>query len=123
MLNFLMPLVKNPLARLLVSKTIEKVSHHLEKEKIIRVREIEAAKTVSVEQVRQQQHSIKDEILTFLVAGILLACFIPQTQPFMLQGFEIMRTAPTEFWWAVLICFSGSFGLSTLRNIRNGKKK
>ena len=36
----------------------------MEKDKIIRAKEIEAVKTVSVEQVRQQEHSIKDEILT-----------------------------------------------------------
>ena len=123
MLNFLLPLVKNPLARLLVSKTIEKVSHHLAKEKIIRVREIEAAKTVSVEQIRQQQHSIKDEILTILISGILICAFLPITQPHMIKGFEILRTAPTEFWWAVLIVFSGSFGINSINKFRNGKKK
>ena len=40
------------------------------------------------------------------------------TQPSMIKGFEILKSAPTEFWWAVLIVFSGSFGMSTLRNIK-----
>ena len=123
MLNFLMPLVKNPLARLLVSKTIEKVSHHLEKEKIIRVREIEAAKTVSVENIKASSSSFRDELLTIIISAILICCFIPQTQPHMIKGFEIMRTAPTEFWWAVLIVFSGSFGINSINKFRNGKKK
>lgn len=123
MLNFLMPLVKNPLARLLVSKTIEKVSHHLEREKIIRVREIEAAKTVSVENIKASSNSWRDEILTILISGILLCCFLPQTQPTMVKGFEIMQQAPTEFWWAVLIVFSGSFGINSINKFRNGKKK
>ena len=123
MLNFLLPILKNPLSRLIISKTIDKVSHHLEKEKIIRVREIEAAKTVSVEQIRQQQHSIKDEILTILISGILICSFLPITQPQMIKGFEILRTAPTEFWWAVLIVFSGSFGINSINKFRNGKKK
>jgi hypothetical protein len=39
----------------------------------------------------------------------------------MTKGFEILKSAPTEFWWAVLIVFSGSFGMSTLKNIK-GKK-
>ena len=123
MLNFLMPLFKNPLARLLVSKTIEKVSHHLEKEKIIRIREIEAAKTVSVENIRASSNSFRDELLTILIGGILLCCFLPQTQPTMIKGFEIMQQAPTEFWWAVLIVFSGSFGINSINKFRNGKKK
>ena len=79
MLNFLMPLLKNPLARLLVSKTIEKVSHHLEKEKIIRVREIEAAKTVSVENIRASSNSFRDELLTIIISAILICCFLPYT--------------------------------------------
>jgi hypothetical protein len=123
MLNFLVPILKNPLSRLIVSKTIEKVSHHLEKEKIIRAREIEASKTVDVANIKASSSSFRDELLTIIISGILICTFLPITQPHMIKGFEIMRTAPTEFWWAVLICFSGSFGLSTLRNIKNGKKK
>jgi len=47
--------------------------------------------------------------------------FLPFSQPYMTKGFEILKSAPTEFWWAVLIVFSGSFGMSTLKNIK-GKK-
>jgi len=123
MLNFLMPLLKNPLARLLVSKTIEKVSHHLEKEKIIRVREIEAAKSVSISNIKASSSSFRDELLTIIISAILICCFLPYTQPSMIRGFEIMQQAPTEFWWAVLIVFSGSFGINSINKFRNGKKK
>ena len=123
MLNFLLPLVKNPLGRLLISKTIEKVSHHLEKEKIIRVREIEAAKTVSVENIKASSSSFRDELLTIIISAILICCFLPYTQPSMIRGFEIMQQATTEFWWAVLIVFSGSFGINSINKFRNGKKK
>ena len=118
MLNFLVPILKNPLTRIVANKTIGAIHHKLEKDKIIKAKEIEAVKTVSVEQIRQQQHSIKDEILTILISGILICTFLPMTQPSMIKGFEILKSAPTEFWWAVLIVFSGSFGMSTLRNIK-----
>ena len=118
MLNFLVPILKNPLTRIVANKTIGAIQHKLEKDKIIKAKEIEAVKTVSVEQIRQQQHSIKDEILTILISGILISTFLPMTQPSMIKGFEILKSAPTEFWWAVLIVFSGSFGMSTLRNIK-----
>ncbi|MEC7910820.1 MAG: hypothetical protein VYC46_03875 [Pseudomonadota bacterium] len=118
MLNFLVPILKNPLTRIVANKTIGAIQHKLEKDKIIKAKEIEAVKTVSVEQIRQQQHSIKDEILTILISGILICTFLPMTQPSMIKGFEILKSAPTEFWWAVLIVFSGSFGMSTLRNIK-----
>ena len=39
----------------------------------------------------------------------------------IIDGFEILKNAPQEFWWAVLIVYSGSFGLSTVSKIR-GKK-
>ena len=71
MLNFLVPILKNPLTRIVANKTIGAIQHKLEKDKIIKAKEIEAVKTVSVEQIRQQQHSIKDEILTILISGIL----------------------------------------------------
>ena len=118
MLNFLVPILKNPLTRIVANKTIGAIQHKLEKDKIKKAKEIEAVKTVSVEQIRQQQHSIKDEILTILISGILICTFLPMTQPSMIKGFEILKSAPTEFWWAVLIVFSGSFGMSTLRNIK-----
>ena len=118
MLNFLVPILKNPLTRIVANKTIGAIQHKLEKDKIIKAKEIEAVKTVSVEQIRQQQHSIKDEILPILISGILICTFLPMTQPSMIKGFEILKSAPTEFWWAVLIVFSGSFGMSTLRNIK-----
>ena len=70
-----------------------------------------------IEQIRQQEHSIKDELLTILICSIFALVFIPYTQPTMMRGFEILKSAPQEFWWAVLIVFSGSFGMSTLKNI------
>ena len=123
MLNFLLPILKNPLTRIIASKTIGAIQHKLEKDKIIRVREIEASKTVDVANIKASSSSFRDELLTIIISGILICTFLPITQPHMIKGFEILKTAPTEFWWAVLICFSGSFGLSTLRNIKNGKKK
>jgi len=118
MLNFLLPILKNPLTRIIGQKVIGGIQHKIEKDKIIKAKEIEAAKTVSVEQIRQQEHSIKDELLTILICLIFIFTFIPYTQPTMVIGFEILKSAPTEFWWAVLIVFSGSFGMSTLKNIK-----
>lgn len=118
MLNFVLPLLKNPITKIIADKTVGAIQHSIEKKKIIRAKEIEAEQNVSIEQVKQQEKSIKDELLTILVGGIFVFTFLPFSQPYMMKGFEILKTAPTEFWWAVLIVFSGSFGLSTLNNIR-----
>jgi len=121
MLNFILPLLKNPLTRIVADKTIGAIQHKMEKDKIIRAKEIELEKSVSIEQIRSGNNSIKDEVLTIKIALIFLFCFLPYTQPFMEKGFEILKNASTEFWYAVLIVYSGSFGLSTIKNIR-GKK-
>ena len=70
---------------------------------------------------RQQEHSIKDEILTILISAIFIFTFLPFSQPYMTKGFEILKSAPTEFWWAVLIVFCGSFGMSTLKKHKGEK--
>ena len=75
MLNFILPILKNPLTRMIGSKVIDGINHKMEKDNIIRAKEIEAVKTVSVEQVRQQEHSIKDEILTLLISAIFIFTF------------------------------------------------
>jgi hypothetical protein len=121
MLNFVLPLLKNPLTKIVVDKTVGAIQHKMEKDKIIRAKEIEASKSVSIEQVKQQEHSIKDEILTIKISLIFLFLFLPFSQPYMEKGFEILKNAPQEFWWAILIVYSGSFGMSTLNKVR-GKK-
>jgi len=121
MLNFILPLLKNPLAKIVVDKTVGAIQHKMDKDKIIRAKEIEAEQNVSLEQIRSSKGSIKDEVLTIKITLIFLALFIPHTQPWMEKGFEILKNAPQEFWWAVLIVYSGSFGLSTVNKIRQKK--
>jgi len=115
-------LLSNPLTKIIADKTIGAIQHKMEKDKIVRAKEIEAEQNVSVEQIRSAKGSIKDEILTVKIAVIFLCLFIPQTQPYMEKGFEILKNAPTEFWWAVLIVYSGSFGLSTVSKLTGNKK-
>ncbi len=122
MLNFVLPLLKNPLTRIVVDKTVGAIQHKMEKDKIVRAKELEAEKDVSLEQIRSSKNSIKDEVLTIKIALIFLCLFIPQTQPYMERGFEILKNAPQEFWWAVLIVYSGSFGLSTVSKLTKRKK-
>jgi len=122
MLNFVLPLLKNPLTRIVVDKTVGAIQHKMEKDKIVRAKELEAEKDVSLAQIRSSKNSIKDEVLTIKIALIFLCLFIPQTQPYMERGFEILKNAPQEFWWAVLIVYSGSFGLSTVSKLTKRKK-
>jgi hypothetical protein len=82
----LLGLLKNPFVKIIADKTIGAISHKLEKDKIIKAKEIEATSKldiakvgVQLEQVRQQNNSFKDEWLVVFFT-ILMAChFIPFT--------------------------------------------
>jgi hypothetical protein len=50
MIQFL-GLLKNPLTKIIAEKTFGAIQHKLDKDKIIKAKEIEAVKTVSVEQI------------------------------------------------------------------------
>jgi hypothetical protein len=101
------------------------ISHKLEKDKIIKAKEIEAAAKVDVakigvqlEQVRQTQNSWKDEYLVVFWSLIILAHFTPWTQPWMAAGWEILGQANDYFWIIILTIVGGSFGVTTLNKFR-----
>jgi len=114
MLNFFSILFKNPLTSLIVDKTVGAINHHLEVKKLERIAELEAAKDISLAQVDASDRSLKDEYLTIFITIILGMAFLPQTQAYVIKGFEILKQAPAEFWWSVLIVFSGSFGINVI---------
>ncbi len=115
---FLFKLLSNPITKLIASKTMGAISHKIEKDKVIRTKEIESMQTLSIAQLKSSDNSWKDEILTILISGILLAAFIPYTQPYVVTGFELLATAPEYFWYIVLIVFSGSFGVQTIKGFK-----
>lgn len=125
-------LLSNPITKLVADKVIGGAKHALEKKAMIREAEVEAIKqtdfakikkeeaiakaqqAVMKEQVKASQKSWKDELLTIVFSGILIAHFIPYTQKHMVLGWELLGNAPTEFWYIILTIVAGSFGVSTL---------
>ena len=114
MLGFLSLLFKNPIISVIADKTIGAIQHGIEVRKIERVAEIESAKTIQVQQVLSGEKSWKDEWLTIFFTIIIALHFYPVTQPFMATGWEILKQAPSEFWWIVLTIVSGSFGMNIM---------
>ena len=125
MLNFLLPILKNPLTRIIVQKVIGGIQHKMEKDKIIKAKEIEAATKLDVakvgvqlEQVRQQQNSWKDEWLVVFFT-VLMAChFIPATQDAMERGWKILEYADPMFWYIILTIVGASFGVTTMNKLK-----
>ena len=114
----LLKLFNNPLTKIAINKVSSHFQHKAEKTKIIRAAEIEAAKTVSVEQIKQQENSFKDEWLVIFFT-ILMAChFIPYTQDSMQRGWEILEYADPMFWYIILTIVGASFGVTTMNKIK-----
>ena len=107
-------LLSNPLTKIIANKTIGAIQHKLEKDKIIKAKEIEAVKTVSVEQIRQQENSFKDEWLVVVFSLIFVFHFVPQFQDTMLRGWEILEYASDYFWIIILTIVGASFGVNTV---------
>ncbi len=124
MIQFL-GLLKNPFVKIIADKTFGAITHKLEKDKIIKAKEIEAATKLDVakvgvqlEQVRQQQNSWKDEWLVVFFT-ILMAChFIPYTQDAMERGWQILEYADPMFWYIILTIVGASFGVTTMNKLK-----
>lgn len=115
MIQFL-GILKNPLFKLVADKTMGAINHKLEKDKIIKSKEIDAAKSVSIEQIRQQDNSLKDEWITLVFTLLFIGHFIPAFQPAFDRGWEILSSANDYFWIIVLTIVGGSFGTRLLPN-------
>jgi|TARA_R110002020_G_scaffold440876_1_gene651543 hypothetical protein len=117
--------LKNPLVKFVANKTIGAIQHKLEKDKIIKAKELEATNNLDVakvgvqlEQVKQQEHSLKDEWLC-LFFTLLMAChFIPAFQPAMDKGWEILQKADPMFWYIILTIVGASFGVTTMNKLK-----
>ena len=114
MVNF----IKNPLTKIIAEKTFGAIQHKLQKDKIVREKELDAASQISIEQIKQQEHSWKDEWLVVFFT-VLMAChFIPYTQNAMERGWSILQSADPMFWYIILTIVGASFGVTTMNKLK-----
>ena len=125
MLNFILPLLKNPLTRMIGSKVIGGIQHKIQKDKIIREKEIQAANSVDIqkvkvqlEQVKQQEHSYKDEWLCIFFTILMGLHFWPPAQNAMDRGWDILQKADPMFFYIILTIVGASFGVTTMNKLK-----
>ena len=124
--------LSNPITKLVADKVIGAATHAMEKKKIIRQAEIEATANIDYakieaqkavhkaeqavlkQQVKSSEKSWKDEYLCVVLTILLIFHFIEPLQPSMMKGWEMLGTAPKEFWYIIMTIVAGSFGVSTL---------
>ena len=90
-------LLKNPLTKIIAEKTFGAISHKLQKDKIVREKELDAVSQISIEQIRQQEHSWKDEWLCLFFTILMGLHFVPYFQDTMERGWSILQNADTMF--------------------------
>jgi hypothetical protein len=111
-------LLKNPLTKIIAEKTFGAIQHKLQKDKIVREKELDAVSQISIEQIKQQEHSWKDEWLVVFFT-LLMAChFIPYTQDTMERGWAILQNADPMFWYIILTIVGASFGVTTMNKLK-----
>ena len=118
-------LMSNPIAKIVTEKTVGAIQHKLQKDKIIKAKEIQAAKEIDIakigvqlEQVRQTKNSWKDEWITVVFTLIFVAHFVGPLQPFMDRGWQILANANDYYWIIILTIVGGAFGVTTLNKMR-----
>ena len=78
-----------------------------------KVYETEATSSMLMEQnlTNQMAGSWKDEFWTIIFGGILVACFLPWSQPYVAEGFTFLNeSTPPWFSTCLYICIGSSFG-------------
>ena len=118
MLHFVLPLLKNPLTKLVAEKTIGAVTHKLKKDAIIREKEIQNAQNIDIQNIKSSDQTWRDEWLCIAFSLLLLAHFVPQLQDAMQRGWEILKLADPMFWYIILTIVGASFGVTTMNKIK-----
>ena len=111
-------LLKNPLTKIIAEKTFGAIQHKLQKDKIVREKELDAVSQISIEQIKQQENSYKDEWLCFFFTIIFACHFLPFTQDAMQRGWEILEYADPMFWYIILTIVGASFGVTTMNKLK-----
>ena len=111
-------LLKNPLIKIIAEKTFGAISHKLAKDKIVREKELDAVSQISIEQIKQQEHSWKDEWLVVFFTLLMAFHFIPYTQDTMERGWAILQNADPMFWYIILTIVGASFGVTTMNKLK-----
>ena len=62
--------------------------------------------------------SWKDEAWTLTFIAIVIASFLPHTQPYVVQGFDALSQTPEWFRWAMYASIAASFGIRGISKFR-----
>lgn len=124
MLQAILPLVGDIAGNWIKGKAEEKAAASRAKvakaEAEAEVMKVAATHEASWEKIMAQgsQDSWKDEAWTVLFITIIGMCFIPQLQPYVDRGFQVLSTTPEWFQWAIYASIAASFGIRGMKGLK-----
>jgi hypothetical protein len=64
-------------------------------------------------------NSLKDEAWTICFIAIIIACMVPDLQPYIKEGFRVLKEdCPDWLSWGILASIAASFGLKSIGQFR-----
>ncbi len=79
-----------------------------------RIKRYEAKAAMDLSAQVGMQYSWKDEYWSLVFGTILIACFLPWTQPYVEDGFIFLKAStPDWFSWCIMGIITATFGLRT----------
>ena len=65
--------------------------------------------------IDSSSNSLKDEAWTICFIAIIIACMVPDLQPYIKEGFRVLKDdCPEWLSWGILASIAASFGLKSI---------
>ena len=90
------------------STVMSGIKHYGERKKVESKAELDWAASAQ----RASETSWKDEYLCILFTGLFVFHFIPPLQPYLIEGWTLLYTAPDWYSYCLLVIIAGSFGIN-----------
>ncbi len=100
----------NLLGKTLIENSIGVLKHHIKKKEVIRNLEIDAAKEIQLEKIKQSGSSFKDELILIWFLVILSLPLIGETERFM-NWAKVLSAMPSEIFYIFGAIVAASFGI------------
>lgn len=69
--------------------------------------------------IDSSSNSLKDEAWTICFIAIIIACMVPDLQPYIKEGFRVLKEdCPDWLSWGILASIAASFGLKSIGQFR-----
>ena len=100
----------NLLGKTILENSIGALKHHIKKKEVVRNLEIDAAKEIQLEKIKQSGGSFKDELILVWFLVILSLPLIGETERFM-NWAKVLSAMPSEIFYIFGAIVAASFGI------------